>query len=36
MLLLGLSGGLFKTLIHYNLSANAIASMNEYFNAVFI
>ena len=32
MLLLGMSSAVVKTSIRYNLSANAIASMNNYFN----
>lgn len=34
MWLFGMSSAVVKTLIHYNLSANAIASMNNYFNTV--
>lgn len=34
MLLLGMSSAVVKTSIRYNLSANAIASMNNYFNTV--
>lgn len=30
----GLSSAVVETLIHYNLSANATAFMNDYFNTV--
>lgn len=34
MLSLDMSSAFVKTSIHYNLNANAIASMNDYFNTV--